>query len=87
MKERQRLDRLVDDDGLEVTQVKVSLTLTRDHFHSSAPLQVKCISSMPDVYLMTHETIVEVYNQDELEERARAFASEQITDHAYGQGE
>ena len=77
----------MDDDGLETTRVKVSLTLTRDHFHSPGPLQVKCISSMPDVYLMIHETIVEVYNQDEMEERARAFASEQITDHVYGQGE
>lgn len=84
--ENKKIEREFDANGLESTILRMAFVLTPEHFKYGS-VKLKCISSMSDVYLMTHETIVEIYNQDEVEERARALASEQITEEGDSQGE
>lgn len=83
--ENRKFERQVDEHGLESTSLRMGFVLTAEHFKYGS-VKLKCISSMSDVYLMTHETIVEISNKDEVEERARALASEQITEDVESQG-
>ena len=52
-----------NQDGLETSSLKLRLLLRSDHFKNGL-LKVKCVASVLDVYQMSHETSVDVYEKN-----------------------